>query len=518
MSVTYYVSVAAFLAGLAFLWRRNGIFQSRSRGYPLPPGPRPLPVLGNLFDMPLHYPWKKFLEWKEPYGDLVYVEALGNRTLCLNSIEAVNDLLVKRASHYSDRPTLVMVGELMHLENSTPFLQYGPTLREHRKLFHAAMGPEISKKYLAAQKDAVALLINSILHNPKDFWKETRLMGGRIILSTIYGIPAMTPVDQLLDELDQVMKIAGAGTLPGAHMVDMIPALKYLPSWLPFNNIHKFANKWRTLVYSTLDKPYEYVEQQMKQGIDRPSCTAEFIRAYESESGRLDAKSESLIKWGSASLYAPGSETTFGVTLVFIHAMALYPNVQQKIQAEIDNVVGKHRLPTISDRANLPYVCAAIKEALRWHPMTPMGLARRTNKDDYYNGYFIPANTVVLPNVWAISRDKISGIPPEEFAPERFMTEAQSTDAIDPYLYAFGFSRRECPGRHLADNSLFLIISWLVATVSICKSKNADGVEEFVEPSYISALISYPGPFEVDFKHRNEELETLIKHYIAEID
>ena len=82
-------------------------------------------------------------------------------------------------------------------------------------------------------------------------------------------------------------------------------------------------------------------------------------------------------------------QKTFGVTQVFIHAMALFPNVQQKIQAEIDSVVGTQRLPTIADRANLPYLCAVIKEALRWYPMTPMGLARRTNKDDYYNGAYL---------------------------------------------------------------------------------------------------------------------------------
>lgn len=109
----------------------------------------------------------------------------------------------------------------------------------------------------------------------------------------------------------------------------------------------------------------------------------------------------------------------------------------------------------------------------------------------------------------AISRDKLSGIPPEEFVPERFITGSQLTDAIDPYSYAFGFARRwvtipmsgslpidhyfkttrECPGRYLAENSLFLIISWLMATVSVCKAKNAEGVEEFVEPTYITALI-----------------------------
>lgn len=91
---------------------------------------------------------------------------------------------------------------------------------------------------------------------------------------------------------------------------------------------------------------------------------------------------------------------TYAVTLTFIHAMALYPDVQEKIQAEIDNVVRSHRLPTISDRASLPYVCAAIKEALRWNPITPLSVPRRINQDDYYNGMFYCLATNSTYTIW----------------------------------------------------------------------------------------------------------------------
>ncbi len=88
------------------------------------------------------------------------------------------------------------------------------------------------------------------------------------------------------------------------------------------------------------------------------------------------------------------------MTLTFIHAMALYPDVQEKIQAEVDNVVGSHRLPNISDRPNLPYVCAAIKEALRWNPITPLSVPRRINKDDYYNGMSYCSATNFIYMIW----------------------------------------------------------------------------------------------------------------------
>lgn len=87
------------------------------------------------------------------------------------------------------------------------------------------------------------------------------------------------------------------------------------------------------------------------------------------------------------------------LTLInFILAMTLYPEVQARAQAEIDRFVGD-RLPTVSDRGRLPYVDAILKEALRWQPVNPNDGVRRTTKDDIYKGYFIPAGTLVMPDV-----------------------------------------------------------------------------------------------------------------------
>jgi len=101
--------------------------------------------------------------------------------------------------------------------------------------------------------------------------------------------------------------------------------------------------------------------------------------------------------------------------------MALFPETQSIAQAELDGVVGSSRLPTMEDRASLPYVVALIKETLRWHAVVPLSVPRRTDKDDAYNGsyqrrwmvvdpkrshvsgYFIPAGTTVMPNIWYVA-------------------------------------------------------------------------------------------------------------------
>ena len=80
--------------------------------------------------------------------------------------------------------------------------------------------------------------------------------------------------------------------------------------------------------------------------------------------------------------------------------MALHPHVVRKAQEELDRVVGNERLPELSDRENLPYVAALLKELLRWSCPLPFGIPRRVMEDDIYNGYHIPAGSTVVGNVW----------------------------------------------------------------------------------------------------------------------
>ena len=84
--------------------------------------------------------------------------------------------------------------------------------------------------------------------------------------------------------------------------------------------------------------------------------------------------------------------------------MAMYPEAQRKAQAELDVVVGPDRLPDFSDQAALPYMAALLREVLRWHVVTPIGVPHCTSEDGEYNGYFIPAGTIVSANLWHVLR------------------------------------------------------------------------------------------------------------------
>ena len=80
--------------------------------------------------------------------------------------------------------------------------------------------------------------------------------------------------------------------------------------------------------------------------------------------------------------------------------MTLFPDIQRQAQEEIDRVIGTDRLPTMEDRARLPFVNAVLKESLRWHPVAPMGIPHMSSEDDFYEGYFIPKGSLIMPNIW----------------------------------------------------------------------------------------------------------------------
>ncbi|EEB95360.1 hypothetical protein MPER_05681 [Moniliophthora perniciosa FA553] len=194
----------------------------------------------------------------------------------------------------------------------------------------------------------------------------------------------------------------------------------------------------------------------------------------------------------------------------------------KKAQSEYDSVIGGSRLPTIEDRASMPYIDACVKEALRWRVALPVGIARETAEDEEYRGYFIPKNTLIIPNVWAMAQDTISGIPTEVFAPERHMPEhVGEKTAIDPTKFAFGFGRRICPGRFLGENSVFLLIAGLAATMDIAPEKDAQGNVIDPEPDYSGGLVAqvnHPEPFPVKFTPRSTSVIAMVAEVVNSIE
>jgi len=254
------------------------------------------------------------------------------------------------------------------------------------------------------------------------------------------------------------------------------------------------------------------VQEQLKNGKATPSVAASLIERLPDEGDPQRFSEERIAKDVAWVTYAGGADTTVSSVQTLFLAMALYPEVQKKAQAEIDAVVGPNRLPDFHDRPSLPYINAVVKETSRWNLVGPLGIPRMSTTDDEYNGFYIPKGTVVFSNSWSILHDRKAFNNPQEFQPERYLKDGRlDLNVRDPDCVAFGFGRRICPGRHFSDNSLYSIASCLLAVYDIKPSVDDQGNIVKLKPEFTGGFLTYPAPFKCIIKPRTPAAEALIR-------
>lgn len=139
-----------------------------------------------------------------------------------------------------------------------------------------------------------------------------------------------------------------------------------------------------------------------------------------------------------------------------------HPRVQEKIQEELDRVIGRDRIMLETDFPKLPYLQAVVKESLRLHPPTPLMLPHKASVDVKIGGYDVPKGSNIIVNVWAIARDPKLWKNPLEFRPERFLEEDIDIKGNDFRVLPFGAGRRICPGAQLGINLVTSMLGHLL--------------------------------------------------------
>ncbi|KAG6232048.1 hypothetical protein E4U25_006867 [Claviceps purpurea] len=339
-----------------------------------------------------------------------------------------------------------------------------------------------------------------------------------IILKIVYGY-TIEPykVDPLVSLIERAMDTFSKTVLPFAWAVDIFPQLRYLPSWLPGVSFHKTAREWRRVNESMIDVPYDFVVQRMSRGNFTPSYISHYLEQNDENSGEkqvLSQQEESALKNSAAILFGGGSDTTVSSVSSFILAMILYPEVQRRAQQEIEEVVGGERLPGFEDRDHLPYMNAVIKETYRWMPVVPIGTTHVAEEEIVFSGYRIAKGAYLLPSIWWFMHDPETYANPSEFNPDRFLVPGR--EEPDPRDHVFGYGRRICPGRYLADGTLFLTISRIIATLDVTAKLDDRGRPLELKREATAGLISHPMPFPFSIAPRSAKCAELIRS--TEID
>ncbi|KAJ2990652.1 hypothetical protein NUW58_g2843 [Xylaria curta] len=371
----------------------------------LPPGPKGVPLFGNIMDLPPKgkREWEHWLIHKDIYGPISSVTALGTTIVILHSAELALELLEKRSLIYSARPNFVFA-DLVGWSKSLAMLQYNKTHRLYRKLAHTMIGTQAAVfPYLALLEKEVHRFLFRVLKEPELLFHHMKTESGAIILKIVYGytVEPHKP-DPLVQLADKAMIQFAASTVPGSWMVDIIPSLKYIPEWMPGTGWKKTMKEWRATLEETAEKPLQFAQHRIANGDPVKSFVADF---HNNKGGNHTPEDHEALKWTALTMYGGGSDTTVSTLMSFFLTMILFPDVQSKAQEEIDRVIGTTRLPTFRDRESLPYVDAVVKEAWRWHPVTPMGVPHATAAEDVVNGYRIPKGAIVMTNIWWFTHD-----------------------------------------------------------------------------------------------------------------
>ena len=159
--------------------------------------------------------------------------------------------------------------------------------------------------------------------------------------------------------------------------------------------------------------------------------------------------------------------------------MIAYPQVQSRAHAELDEVIGSARPPTFADIPSLPYIRAMVKETLRWSLTVPFGVSHASIADDWYEGMFIPKGTVCLQNMRLInSEPDVFGSDAADYNPDRYLDKDRQVKVLDGREdghMSFGFGRRICPGRHVAEGTFMIDIATLLWSMRFERPEGARG-------------------------------------------
>ncbi|PPR03343.1 hypothetical protein CVT24_012583 [Panaeolus cyanescens] len=496
----------------------------RSRRHPYPPGPKGLPIIGNILDMPKEREWEVYHQMcKELDTDILHLCVAGTHIVVLDTYEVASDLLEKRSTIYSGRPRLPMVVELMGWDYNFGFMDYGDRWRAHRRLMHNSFHPTAALKFRPHELEASRVLVKRIYEEPDDLLESLRIFSGEIIMSSTYGLSISSKSSKYINLSREAIDPVVPALVPGTYLVDVIPALKYVPDWFPGAKFKRIARENRKMAMKVREVPFADTKSEIATGVARLSfCRTSLEMARTLEAEQM-LEREELIKNVAGTLYGAGADSTMATVGTCILALLNHPEVLRKAHEELDRVLKQGALPDFEDMENLPYITAIVKESMRWRDTAPLGLPHVSQVDDVYKGYRIPKGSIVIPNAWAMLHDEDIYADPLSFKPERFLKRVETKDGIryeldksvrDPSFAIWGFGRRICPGRYMAASAIWMAVASLLAAFDFTQFE--DGSPDLNHP-YMPGGLRVPKPFKCKIRPRSPEIERSIQSIDADL-
>ena len=315
----------------------------------------------------------------------------------------------------------------------------------------------------------------------------------RSVANVICGITYGEESDTANTDLDKLLKLnadfVANDDLTLVTILDFFPWARFLfrkaydRNIQPFLKIHEINRK----IFSQREKKFD--REKPVQDLISGLLRAKYEAYCDSEDGKVVHLTDDHFVMTIEDMFLAGYETTSTTLRWLISFLVKYPNYQEEIQCQLDDIVGK-RSPSLDDRPNLPLIQATITETLRLGNTVPNAVAHVTMIDTTLCGYRVPKGTMVFPNTQSIHLDPECWENPTEFNPYRHIDKDGNLITNQANFYPFGAGRRVCAGEALAKVELFLFASWMLQKFTFVG-------EDGLPPKPKGAVIQFPSPYKI---------------------
>ncbi|XP_051809807.1 cytochrome P450 2J2-like [Acanthochromis polyacanthus] len=419
-----------------------------------PPGPWGLPIVGSMFSLDHTRTHEVFTQLAGKYGDMFSIR-MGNEWLVvLNRFEAVKEGLTTKGDSMAHRPDIPMVQDISG--GRGVLFNNGPKWREQRRFALSTL-----RYFGLGKKSLEPVILDEFRHCAEEF----RSFNGKpfnpqfVINNAVSNVISFLVFGRRFEYSDEkFQELLGmfneAFQIQASFWAQLFNSFPVLMRHLP--GPHQTGRQiWRKV----LDFVREEVNDHKKTW--DPSNQRDFIDCYlkEIQMGKADSTidEENLVVsvW---DLFLAGTETTTTTMRWAFLYMVKYPEIQEKVQAEIDRVIGQSRQPSMEDRVNLPYTDAVIHEIQRMGNIVPLGIPHSTNREVQLGGYTIPQGVKIVPNLTSVMFDKDKWKTPFTFNPGHFLNKEGKFVKPEPFI-PFSVGQRRCLGENLARMELFLLFT-----------------------------------------------------------